>query len=96
KVATARFILPCVENALADSEEAVIASGLRCLSSLVKLGLLPRSSLAGQVGAAAPLLHHPGTGVRQGALELCLAVANALGPLDVQVFLCPVLRPHLR
>ncbi|CAM9859569.1 unnamed protein product, partial [Choristocarpus tenellus] len=96
QVATARFILPCVENTLADSEEAVVSSGLRCLSSLVRLGLIPRHALHGQARSATPLLHHPGLWVRLGTASLCLAVARALGPLDVHVFLHPILRPHLR
>ncbi|CAN0153254.1 unnamed protein product, partial [Ectocarpus sp. 13 AM-2016] len=35
-------------------------------------------------------------GVRAGAVELIVRVADALGALDTQVFLNPVLRPHLR
>lgn len=96
QVATTRFILPCIENTLVDAREAVVASGLRCLAALAGLGLLPRHALPGQATPAAPLLQHPGIGVRAGAVELCVRTAEALGPLDAQVFLHPVLRPHLR
>ncbi|CAM9232680.1 unnamed protein product [Pylaiella littoralis] len=96
EVATARFILPCIENTLVDAREAVIASGLRCLAALAGLGLLPRHALPAQATPAAPLLQHPGLGVRAGAVQLIVRVAEALGPLDAQVFLHPVLRPHLR
>lgn len=95
-MATARFILPCIENTLVDAREAVVASGLRCLAALAGLGLLPRHSLPAQAAPAAPLLQHPGLGVRAGAVELIVRVAEALGPLDTRVFLHPVLRPHLR
>lgn len=96
KAATTRFILPCIENTLVDAREAVVARGLRCLASLAGLGLLPRYALPGQVKAAAPLLQHPGLGVRTSAVELCVRAAEALGSLDTQVFLHPVLRPHFR
>eukprot|EP00903_Cladosiphon_okamuranus_P008555 g8210.t1 len=96
EVATARFILPCIENTLVDAREAVVASGLKCLAALAALGLLPRHALPAQAAPAAPLLQHPGLGVRAGAVELIVRVAEALGPLDTQVFLYPVLRPHLR
>lgn len=96
KVATTRFILPCIENTLVDAREAVIASGLRCLAALAGLGLLPRHALPSQATPAAPLLQHPGLGVRAGAAELIVRVAEALGALDTQVFLYPVLIPHLR
>lgn len=96
KVATTRFILPCIENTLVDAREAVVARGLRCLASLAGLGLLPRYALPAQAKSAAPLLQHPGIAVRAGAVELCVRAAEALGPLDTQVFLHPVLRPHLR
>ncbi|CAN0486053.1 unnamed protein product, partial [Ectocarpus sp. 12 AP-2014] len=96
EVATTRFILPCIENTLVDAREAVIASGLRCLAALAGLGLLPRHALPSQATPAAPLLQHPGLGVRAGAVELIARVAEALGVLDTQVFLYPVLRPHLR
>lgn len=96
KVATTRFILPCIENTLVDAREAVVARGLRCLAALARLGLLPKHALPGQATPAAPLLQHPGIGIRAGATELCLRAAAALGPVDAQVFLHPVLRPHLR
>lgn len=96
KVATTRFILPCIENTLVDAREAVVARGLRCLAALAGLGLLPKHALPGQAMPAAPLLQHPGIGIRAGAMELCLRAAAALGPVDAQVFLHPVLRPHLR
>ncbi len=96
QVATSRFILPCIENTLVDAREAVVASGLRCLAALAGLGLLPRHALPAQAKPAAPLLQHPGLGVRAGAVALIVRAAEALGPLDAQVFLHPVLRPHLR
>lgn len=74
----------------------MVARGLRCLAALAGLGLLPKHGLPGQATPAAPLLQHPGIGIRAGAMELCLRAAAALGPVDAQVFLHPVLRPHLR
>lgn len=47
KAATEHFVLPCLETALVDGEEAVISRALQCLSQLLKLGLLSRSLLLG-------------------------------------------------
>ena len=59
KAGTEHFVLPCVESALVDGEEAVISRALQCLSELLKLGLLSRSLLLGTpetigMGSASP------------------------------------------
>jgi phosphoinositide-3-kinase regulatory subunit 4 len=35
---TTEYILPCIENALADVEERVVTRALQCLTSLIQLG----------------------------------------------------------
>ena len=47
RVATEHFVVPCVETAIFDVEEQVTTTALVCLSSLVTLGLLTRTTLFG-------------------------------------------------
>ncbi|CAM9918451.1 unnamed protein product, partial [Phaeothamnion confervicola] len=96
KVATARFILPCVENALVDVEETIIAAALHCLAALVSLALIPSHRLLPYLRDASPLLCHPGLAVRSAAVALAAAAAAALPAVDTWVVLLPLLRPYLR
>jgi hypothetical protein len=64
QVATVKFILPCVENALVDSEESVISGAVRCLATLTQLHLLTGHTLLEQIAATATLLQHPSLGIR--------------------------------
>jgi hypothetical protein len=64
QVATVKFILPCVENALVDSEEAVISGAVRCLATLTQLHLLTGHTLLEQIAATATLLQHPSLAIR--------------------------------
>ena len=57
RAATEQFVVPCVETALIDDEDLVISSALRCLASLVEMGLLTRVVLLG-------------TNIRYGHLDL--------------------------
>ena len=50
--ATEHFVLPCLETALVDSEDAVIFSALVCLATLVDMGLLSRSVLVNTCSSA--------------------------------------------
>ncbi len=96
-IATAEFILPCVENALMDSEEFVTCKAVLCLESLLKLGLLSRHYILDLLpGSIVPLLIHPGAWLREATLNLVASVAVFLGPLDVSIFLLPILAPYLR
>lgn len=45
RAATEHFVLPCLETALVDAQDVVMNQALKCLSSLVEMGLLSRSVL---------------------------------------------------
>ena len=45
RAASEHFVLPCLETALVDSEDRVLSKALRCLASLVDMGLLSRAVL---------------------------------------------------
>lgn len=92
---TSECILPFLENALVDQEERVVAQSARCITTLVQLQLLSRLMTVDAVGRAAPLLLHPRPTIRQAALSLVEAAAEALGSIDATVFLLPLLRPAL-
>ena len=92
---TSECILPFLENALVDQEERVVAQSARCITTLVQLQLLSRLMTVDAVERAAPLLLHPRPTIRQAALSLVEAAADALGPIDATVFLLPLLRPAL-
>jgi phosphoinositide-3-kinase regulatory subunit 4 len=47
RAATEHFVLPCLETALVDGEEAVVSRALQCLAQLLRFGLLSRSLLLG-------------------------------------------------
>ena len=92
---TSECILPFLENALADSEERVVAQSVRCITALVQLRLLSRLMTVDAVKSAAPLLLHPRSTIRSASLSLVDAAAAALGLTDSAVFLLPLLRPAL-
>jgi phosphoinositide-3-kinase regulatory subunit 4 len=52
RAATEHFVLPCLETALVDGEEAVVSSALKCLSELLRMGLLSRSLHLGMTSTA--------------------------------------------
>jgi hypothetical protein len=62
--ATAQFVLPCIDTALVDVEERVIARVLACLVTLVRLGLLGRHAVLDKTEQAARLLLHPSASIR--------------------------------
>ncbi len=96
-IATAEFILPCVENALVDSEEFVTCKAVLCLETLLKLGLLSRYYVLDLLpGSIIPLLAHPGVWPREATVGLVVSVAAFLGSLDASIFLLPILNPYLR
>ena len=97
------LILPCIGQALVDTEPLVIARALASLASLVELGLLSRAALVEMTGggsskvSAAPLLLHPSPAVRLEAASLFAAAALAMPTAqdaDAQLFE-PVLAPFL-
>lgn len=95
RVSLELYILPCIEQALVDVEELVIARALKCLGTLCELGLFQRHGLIEKAKNTSPLLFHPNESIRQHSIALIAAVSNQLGPVDVHAFLIPILRPYL-
>jgi phosphoinositide-3-kinase regulatory subunit 4 len=60
RAATEHFVLPCLETALVDGEEAVISRALQCLAQLLRMGLLFRSLLLGTPSSAGIGSESPG------------------------------------
>lgn len=60
RAATEHFVLPCLETALVDGEEAVISRALQCLAQLLKMGLLFRSLLLGTPSSNGTSSESPG------------------------------------
>lgn len=108
RAATEHFVLPCLETALVDNEEVVISRALYCLSQLLRVGLLSRAALLGARGYQGSeessgllkkygaLLLHPSSDIRYYAIATVNALCESVGPLDVEVFVVPIIRPYLR
>jgi hypothetical protein len=58
------FLLPCIEQALNDTEETVLAAALGCLTALTARELLRKKVLLEATEWTAPLLCHPARWVR--------------------------------
>ncbi|RHZ10140.1 hypothetical protein DYB31_001080, partial [Aphanomyces astaci] len=96
RVSAELYILPCIEQALIDVQEIVIARALHCLATLVSLGLFQRPALIDKAKLTTPLLLHPGWWIREANIQLIAAVAIQLGSVDTLVFLMPLLHPYMR
>lgn len=95
RVAFQNFLLPCIEQALYDVEEIVIQRAVHALTALCQLGLFEKRVMLEIAIKAAPLLCHPSTWVRNQALALAVAMADALGPAKTACFLVAVLQPFV-
>jgi len=69
RAATESFVVPCVETALIDNEEIVIVNALRCLASLVRMGLLTRAVLLGTFQSSLRKDQNKARMQRKGILE---------------------------
>ncbi|CAK4717138.1 hypothetical protein LEN26_006490 [Aphanomyces euteiches] len=96
RVSAELYILPCIEQALIDVQEIVIARALHCLSTLVSLGLFQRPALIDKAKLTVPLLLHPGWWIREANIQLIASIAVQLGTVDTHVFLMPLLYPYMR
>eukprot|EP01061_Rhynchopus_euleeides_P016067 TRINITY_DN27237_c0_g1_i1.p1 TRINITY_DN27237_c0_g1~~TRINITY_DN27237_c0_g1_i1.p1 ORF type:complete len:1311 (+),score=487.29 TRINITY_DN27237_c0_g1_i1:184-4116(+) len=90
------YILPCVKEGLMDSEGIVANEALQTLTQLTLLGMLERASLKELAEVVAPLLLHPSTRMRRGALDFFAAVEQQLENVDLLCFVVPLLKPFLR
>jgi hypothetical protein len=92
---TSEWVLPCVENALRDVEERVVACAVKCLNSLVQLQLLSRVVVLELFPNILPLLLHPSPAIQSNAVQFITSTCKLLGPLDTMVFVYPNIQPYL-
>lgn len=90
------YILPCIEQALVDVEEAVIVCAVKSLGTLCELGLFESETIIENVKKVAPLLFHPSDGIRDSVVEFICKSSQHLGIVDTYVFLRPVLQPYVQ
>jgi len=81
-VDTVQYIFPCLETALVDSDEFVVAEAVKCFRSLIELGLLSLAMIQESVKCTAPLLLHPAVGIRMSVAEVSRDVGLVLSPLN--------------
>ena len=90
------FVLPCILQQLSDVEEAVVSAALTSLSQLADVALHTRASLLEIAAKVAPMLTHPSSWVRHGAIGFFAALRSHFSPTDTFCLLRPILRPFLR
>ncbi|KAL3131972.1 hypothetical protein ABBQ38_007667 [Trebouxia sp. C0009 RCD-2024] len=88
------FLLPCLEQALADVETGVIAEAVRFLTAVCRERQIRKPSLLAAARKVAPaLLQHPSASVRAAAVDFVAAAAHFLAPADVYAHLLPLVMP---
>ncbi|KNC97679.1 VPS15 protein kinase [Spizellomyces punctatus DAOM BR117] len=90
------YILPLMVQALTDAEEFVIEKVLNALTSLAELGLLQKTKLKELAGTVVPLVCHPNTWIRFGAIAFISCAARLLPQIDVRCILYPIISPFLK
>lgn len=93
-VSLEQFVDPCINQALMDVEELVVARALACVSILSQLGLFQHLALIEKAKTVAPLLYHPRDWIRKEVLTLFYVIAQEIGPVNVHAFLVPIVRPY--
>jgi hypothetical protein len=91
----AKFLLPCMEQALYDAEESIITRSVHAITGLVQLRLLDSATILAVAAKCAPLLCHPSVLVRSEGIDFMIASADTLGVARTHVELMPLLRPFL-
>ncbi|KAJ3162439.1 Serine/threonine-protein kinase [Geranomyces michiganensis] len=89
------YILPLMVQALTDAEEFVVEKVLSALTSLAELGLLQKPKLKDLAAIVLPLVCHPNTWIRYGAVSFVACVSRLLPQIDVRCVLYPMVKPHL-
>ena len=95
RIAFQKIVLPCVEPALFDVEEAVIQRAVHALACLVSEDLFDKKVMMEIVHMAGPLLCHPSAWIRNETIAFVLAIARALGLAKAHCFLLPALQPFI-
>jgi len=97
-IALQQFLLPCIIQALNDSEEHVIERTIGCLYALVQLGLLNSTMMCDVTEKVLPLVYHPSNWIRAAVVRLLAGLISSerLGLVEVQITIVRILRPVLR
>ncbi|KAI8827076.1 uncharacterized protein EV422DRAFT_549569 [Fimicolochytrium jonesii] len=90
------YILPLMVQALTDAEEFVVEKVLNSLTSLAELGLLQKPKAKELVATVLPLVCHPNTWIRYGAIAFIACAARLLPEIDVRCALYPTIKPFLK
>jgi len=93
--AVEQFLLPLVQDLLQDAEDLVVEAALRCVGSMVKLSLLRRQLVLQVCKSVLPVAFHPAQRLRGAVVRVLATCACALGYLDTQVELVPLLASSL-
>eukprot|EP00727_Mastigamoeba_balamuthi_P002364 m51a1_g12124 hypothetical protein (1463) ;mRNA; f:75-5247 len=89
------FILPCIQQALSETEEYVVEQAIGSLACLCELGLFRKQMMFEICERCSPLLLHPNAWIRFGAISAIDAVCSKMSVADVYCFVLPKLRPFL-
>ncbi|KAI9491130.1 hypothetical protein BDB00DRAFT_930702 [Zychaea mexicana] len=89
------YILPLMIQALTDAEEFVIEKVLNSLTSLTDLDLFNKIKLWELIGTVAPLMCHPSTWIRYGAIGFIASASKNLSQTDLWCIVYPRLMPFL-
>ncbi|KAI8979775.1 hypothetical protein BDF20DRAFT_913285 [Mycotypha africana] len=89
------YILPLMVQALTDAEEFVVEKVLNSLTSLADLGLFQKMNLWELTSIIWPLLCHPNSWIRNGAVGFISSTIKHLPNTDLWCIIYPMLRPFL-
>jgi phosphoinositide-3-kinase, regulatory subunit 4 len=89
------MIFPSLLRALTDVEEFVIDQAVHSIATLCRLGLFRRPLLIDVATRVAPMLLHPNSWIRSGAIDSIVAIAEQLERADHFGTLLRVVSPFL-
>ncbi|KAJ1976638.1 Serine/threonine-protein kinase [Dimargaris cristalligena] len=90
------YILPLMQQSLADANEGVVEKVLHCFTALTETGLFGQLALWDLFQQVLPMLYHPNPGIRYGTVALVAAVAAQLPEIDRWCLVVPALEPFLQ
>eukprot|EP01134_Creolimax_fragrantissima_P005808 CFRG5808T1 len=85
------YLLPLLEEGINDTEEAVAERALNVLATHVSLGLVGFKNVRCLCKVVAPLLVHPSTWLRFGAVAFVMSTAKVLKTIETHVMLLPLI-----
>ncbi len=91
-VAFQNFLLPCIEQALFDTQEFVTLRAVTALAALVQIGLFDRRLALDAVAKVGPLLVHPSVCISAQTVNFVVATASKIGQSATLSMLIPLLK----